>query len=81
MTNRRLMKKVAGMSYVSPAWLAVATAAFVAGCGGGEGGNPQTPNEARLQEVTRSPLRPNLLVTEFDPEWLRGYMHGPHIGG
>lgn len=53
MTNRRLMKKVAGMSYVSPAWLAVATAAFVAGCGGGEGGNPQMPNEARLQ-VARS---------------------------
>lgn len=38
-------------------------------------------NEAHLQEVTRSPLRPNLLVTEFDPEWLRGYMHGPHVGG
>lgn len=53
MTNRRLMKRVAGMSYVSPPWLAVATAAFVAGCGGGEGGNPQTPNEARLQ-VARS---------------------------
>lgn len=38
-------------------------------------------NEAHLQEVTKSPLRPNLLVTEFDPEWLRGYMHGPHVGG
>lgn len=38
-------------------------------------------NEAHLQEVTKSPLRANLLVTEFDPEWLRGYMHGPHIGG
>lgn len=38
-------------------------------------------NEARLQEVTGPLLRPNLLATEFDPEWLRGYMHGPHIGG
>lgn len=38
-------------------------------------------NEAHLLEVTKSPLRPNLLVTEFDPEWLRGYMHGPHVGG
>lgn len=38
-------------------------------------------NEAHLQEVTKSPLRPNLLVTEFDPEWLRGYLHGPHVGG
>ena len=53
MKNRGLMNTLAGMSHASPAWLAVATAAFVAGCGGGEGGNPQTPNEARLQ-VARS---------------------------
>ena len=52
MAYRGLMKKVAG---VPPAWLAVATAAFVSGCGGGsgDGGGPLTPNEARLQ-VTRS---------------------------
>ncbi len=53
MKNRGLMNTLAGISHASPAWLAVATAAFVAGCGGGEGGNPQTPNEARLQ-VARS---------------------------
>ena len=53
MKNRGLMNTLAGMSHASPAWLAVATAAFVAGCGGGEGGTLQTPNEARLQ-VARS---------------------------
>lgn len=38
-------------------------------------------NEARLLEVAGSPLTRNYLVSEFDPDWIRGYTHGPHIGG
>ena len=38
-------------------------------------------NEKRLLEVTHSRLLHNFLEAEFDPEWLRGYEHGPHIGG
>ncbi len=47
---------------VAPGWMAVCAAAFVAGCGGGggEGGVPQTPNEARLEAV-----RPGDLVAYF----------------
>lgn len=38
-------------------------------------------NEARLLEVAKSHLLQNYLVADFDPEWVRGYMSGPHIGG
>lgn len=38
-------------------------------------------NEARLMQVDKSPLVRNYLVTEFDPDWVRGYTRGPHIGG
>lgn len=38
-------------------------------------------NERRLLEVTKSRLLRNYLVAEVDPEWLRGYERGPHIGG
>ena len=38
-------------------------------------------NEARLIQLARSPLIRNYLVTEFDPDWVRGYTRGPHIGG
>lgn len=38
-------------------------------------------NEARLLEVTKSRLLQNYLVADFDPDWVRGYMSGPHIGG
>ena len=38
-------------------------------------------NEARLMQVTKSSLIRNYLVTEFDPDWVRGYTRGPHIGG
>lgn len=38
-------------------------------------------NELLLIQVTKSPLVRNYLVTEFDPEWVQGYTHGPHIGG
>lgn len=37
-------------------------------------------NEQRLIELTRSPLVRNYLVTSFDPDWIRGYTRGPHIG-
>ena len=52
MAYRGLVDKVQG---ASGAWLAVATAALVSGCGGGngDGGGPNVPNEARLQ-TTRS---------------------------
>jgi hypothetical protein len=38
-------------------------------------------NENRLLEVTQSRLLQKYLVTEFDPDWVRGYSRGPHIGG
>lgn len=38
-------------------------------------------NEARLVELSGSPLVRSYLVTAFDPDWLRGYTHGPHVGG
>ena len=38
-------------------------------------------NEARLKLVARSSLIQSFLVTEFDPDWIRGYTRGPHIGG
>ena len=38
-------------------------------------------NEARLMQVAGSPLIRNYLVAEFDPDWVRGYTRGPHIGG
>jgi hypothetical protein len=38
-------------------------------------------NERRLLEVTQSKLLQAYLVAEVDPEWVRGYEHGPHIGG
>lgn len=38
-------------------------------------------NEARLMQVTKSPLVRNYLVSEFNPDWVRGYTRGPHIGG
>ena len=42
---------------------------------------PIAENEARLLEVAKSHLLQNYLVADFDPEWVRGYMSGPHIGG
>ena len=38
-------------------------------------------NEARLMQVAKSPLIQNYLIAEFDPDWVRGYTRGPHIGG
>lgn len=38
-------------------------------------------NEALLIQLSGSLLVRNYLVTAFDPEWLRGYTRGPHIGG
>lgn len=38
-------------------------------------------NEAHLIQVAKSPLLRTYLVTEFDPDWVRGYPLGPHIGG
>lgn len=42
--------------------------------------NAIAANEERLIEVTASRLVQNYLVTAFDPDWLRGYTRGPHIG-
>lgn len=38
-------------------------------------------NEALLLQVTKSQLLRIYLVADFDPDWLRGYTRGPHIGG
>lgn len=38
-------------------------------------------NEASLKLVARSSLIQNYLVTEFDPDWIRGYTRGAHVGG
>lgn len=38
-------------------------------------------NEAHLLQLTESRLVRNYLVTSFDPDWVRGYKLGPHIGG
>ncbi|MGY4892894.1 UNVERIFIED_CONTAM: hypothetical protein EX528_21840 [Xanthomonas axonopodis] len=38
-------------------------------------------NEAHLLQLSGSRLIRNYLVTAFDPDWIRGYKHGPHIGG
>ena len=38
-------------------------------------------NERRLLDITQSKLLRNYLACEIDPEWLRGYERGPHIGG
>lgn len=37
-------------------------------------------NENLLLEVTQSRLLQKYLVTEFDPDWIRSYSRGPHIG-
>lgn len=42
--------------------------------------NAIAANEERLIELTRSSLVRSYLVTAFDPDWIRGYAHGPHIG-
>lgn len=38
-------------------------------------------NEDRLIALTRSALVRRYLTTEFDPDWVKGYSRGPHIGG
>lgn len=38
-------------------------------------------NEEHLRMATGSTLVRTYLVTSFDPEWVEGYSHGPHIGG
>lgn len=38
-------------------------------------------NEGRLIELTGSALVRSYLTTDFDPDWLKGYSRGPHIGG
>lgn len=38
-------------------------------------------NEALLLQVTKSRLLQTYLVADYDPDWLRGYTCGPHIGG
>lgn len=38
-------------------------------------------NEMKLLEITKSGLVKTYLSAEIDPDWVRGYAHGPHIGG
>ena len=35
----------------------------------------------KLLEITKSGLVKTYLSAEIDPDWVRGYAHGPHIGG